>query len=151
MSDSEEQPRDSPAQAKPDELTGTPEQKQPPRFICNDCASPVTEAHKGGDGTQFYSCPKCGCVNHKKVRQEEAEQTASAAEPESPDGVAGLIGDPFTTEFDVSDETPVADIPPEYYRHQSQRLNDACKEAKASEEAVVALGRNPDVEGFILE
>ena len=87
MSESEQaQPSDQAKERFPPE-TQTPEQKQPPRFLCNACASRVTEAHKGDDGTQFYSCPKCGCVNHKKVRQaEEAEQAASASESESPVG-----------------------------------------------------------------
>jgi hypothetical protein len=62
-----------------------------------------------------------------------------------------IIQDPFKTIYDVTPQTPIDDIPQEYWKEGKQHLQDERTEAERLKEAVEAFSVNPDNEELLLE
>ncbi len=62
-----------------------------------------------------------------------------------------IILDPFKTVYDVTPQTPVDDIPQEYWKGCKQQLRDEREEAERLKAAVEAFSVNPDNEELLLE
>jgi hypothetical protein len=62
------------------------------------------------------------------------------------------ITEPFKTRaIDVNGETPVSEIPDEYYRNYKQDMKNDYVELKALEQCLEELAVNPDIENFVMQ
>lgn len=62
-----------------------------------------------------------------------------------------FIKDPFKTVYDVTDQTPVDDIPKEYYMGFKQHLKDEKTLAEQLQASIENFSKNPDIEELLLE
>jgi hypothetical protein len=62
-----------------------------------------------------------------------------------------LITEPFKTIYDVTDQTPVDDIPKEYYTGFKQQQKDEKTLAEQLQNGVENFSKNPDIEKLLLE
>lgn len=68
-----------------------------------------------------------------------------------PKPATSFIAYPFKTVYDVTPETPIDDVPQEYWKGYKQELRDQHTEAEQLKAAIEAFSVNPDNEELLLE
>jgi hypothetical protein len=69
--------------------------------------------------------------------------------PTTPDN-SNIIKDPFKTIYDVTDQTPVDEIPEEYYKQTKQRFQDAKTLAEQLQTGLEEFSKSTDVEELLM-
>ncbi|MDR0492728.1 MAG: hypothetical protein LBH74_03705 [Nitrososphaerota archaeon] len=62
-----------------------------------------------------------------------------------------IIKEPFKTVYDVTDQTPIEDIPPQYHKDTKQRWRDEYEAVERLGQAVEQFSINPDIEELLME
>ena len=62
-----------------------------------------------------------------------------------------FIKDPFKTEIDVTDDTPISEYPEGYAAGMKQRLLDAVEETRRLQQGIENFSKNPDIEELLLD
>ncbi len=62
-----------------------------------------------------------------------------------------LIQNPFNTIYDITEQTPVEQIPKEYYSYFKQKKQEDADKLKLLEASIEEFSRNPDVEELVIQ